>query len=98
VRSDDLVSRLGGDEFAVILSVCDPAILMSTADRLLAAVRSIPTDGPDAITCSIGALCVGQGGAATWPAAYAAADAALYEAKVGGRARTVIASPIGLGQ
>ena len=83
LRATDSLARYGGEEFALIAPGCNEADAVMLVDRLRAAV----TDGQ---TCSAGV--------AFWdhvesPAELLArADAALYEAKVGGRDRTKLAT------
>jgi diguanylate cyclase (GGDEF)-like protein len=94
-RSEDVVCRLGGDEVAVLLPACSRDAVRRRAEELLADVDAhvFPVDGHDGLTVSVSV------GVAHAPSAaddlrslYAAADAALYEAKRGGRARVVIAA------
>ena len=89
-RTNDRVCRYGGEEIAVILPESDFEAATNMAERMRAAVEAQPfAIGPGApvgITVSIGV--------ATWPAQadsvqalVAAADAAMYAAKQGGRNR-----------
>lgn len=85
-RADDMVGRVGGEEFAVILrgvtveQACQ--VCQRLVDRL--AGGDIATKvGPVRVTISTGVAAIGADG----DAAMAAADAALYEAKRGGRSR-----------
>jgi diguanylate cyclase (GGDEF)-like protein/PAS domain S-box-containing protein len=87
VRPDDLVARLGGDEFVV--AIADPGNVrdaVAVGERLLAAVRSAPFDGPSA-TLSIGIA--GPGPASTATAILRAADQAMYAAKRSGKDRFI---------
>lgn len=85
-RGIDLTARIGGEEFAVILPETDFEAGFDVAERLCRALRQtkIPTAG--SITASFGVaefpLC-----AATARELVAVADAAMYEAKRGGRSR-----------
>jgi diguanylate cyclase (GGDEF)-like protein len=92
---DALLSRLGGDELAVLLTPCTADAATQRAQDLLDAVRSSPLELADGTLLSL-SISVGV---AHLPrnsddirALYSAADAALYEAKRGGRGRVVIAS------
>lgn len=89
-RAIERVCRYGGEEIAVILPETDLQIAVKVAERLRAAVEAQPfdinADAPLHITVSIGV--------ASFPvhadsaqALVAAADAAMYAAKAGGRNR-----------
>jgi diguanylate cyclase (GGDEF)-like protein len=95
-RRGDLVSRLGGDEIAVLLTGCPKEAAVRRAERILDAVRAHPFDieavsmaGSDeprvlSVSLSIGVAHLPMQ-ARDLRELYATADAALYEAKRGGR-------------
>jgi diguanylate cyclase (GGDEF)-like protein len=95
VRAEDAVlSRLGGDELAVLMPGCDRTIAAYRAKDLLDAVRSTPMSLSDgtllALSISVGVAHVPQH-SSDRRGLYTAADAALYEAKRGGRDRVSVA-------
>lgn len=83
VRATDVVARFGGEEFVVLL----PATALPAADAVIA--RMLPLV-PDGQTVSAGVAEWKPGETAL--AMLGRADAALYQAKSAGRARTVRAS------
>ncbi|GAA0568799.1 hypothetical protein GCM10010172_61380 [Paractinoplanes ferrugineus] len=90
-RDDDVVGRLGGDEFVVLLRT-DRLGARRAADDIraaVAAVESLP-GGPPGLSIGVAVLPDHAGTAAQLGAA---SDAALYEAKQGGRGRTAMAHP-----
>ena len=92
-RASDLVARLGGEEFAILLPETTGDLAFMIAERIrLAVAQSASEFGGAAIrvTVSIGVAHTTPA-VATVEALIAAADAALYEAKGGGRNRTVAA-------
>ena len=91
-RPDDLVARVGGEEFAVLLPDTDAAGALRIAGKIHEAVASLSVAsagiGAGAVTVSIG-LATGHGSPGEQAEdLYRAADAALYEAKAGGRNQT----------
>lgn len=83
-RTQDMAARYGGEEFVVLLPETDEAGCDALGEALLGAVRraNIPHPSGARVTASIGgatARGTGLGGL------FAAADAALYAAKAGGR-------------
>lgn len=95
-RAVDRVCRYGGEEITLILPETDIEAAVRLAERLRAAVEAqafdVGTGTPPHLTVSIGA--------ASWPAhadnaqaLVAAADAALYAAKRGGRNRVARYEP-----
>ncbi|MBQ0943496.1 diguanylate cyclase [Ideonella sp. 4Y16] len=87
VRASDSVARMGGDEFAVLLAwPADPAQVQASCERLLAAFAEpmVHAGRPLHSSPSIGAALYPRHGR-TQDELTAAADAALYEAKAGGR-------------
>ncbi|HEX5198876.1 diguanylate cyclase domain-containing protein [Paractinoplanes rhizophilus] len=88
---DDVVGRLGGDEFVVLMRT-DRWGARRAADEVRAAVAAIGTlpGGPPGLSIGIALL---PDHAGTAVELGAASDAALYEAKEGGRGRTAIAHP-----
>ena len=96
VRAEDAVlSRLGGDEIAVLMPGCNRTVAIHRAQDLLQAVRSTPMVLADgtllALSISVGVAHVPQD-SADRRGLYTAADAALYEAKRGGRGRVSVAT------
>jgi diguanylate cyclase (GGDEF)-like protein len=96
VRAEDAVlSRLGGDEIAVLMPGCNRTVAIHRAQDLLQAVRSTPMVLADgtllALSISVGVAHVPQD-SADRRGLYTAADAALYEAKRGGRGRLSVAA------
>ena len=92
VRSIDRVCRYGGEEIAVILPETPLVGAANVAERMRAAVEAQPfdinADVPVHITVSIGiGCCPAQADSAQM--LVAAADAAMYAAKQGGRNRVV---------
>jgi diguanylate cyclase (GGDEF)-like protein len=80
LRDNDLLARFGGEEFLVLLRDCPIEGALECADRLRAAV-------PEGMTCSAGVAAF-QPGEDTG-VLMARVDLALYEAKTGGRNRTI---------
>ncbi|MCJ2102522.1 sensor domain-containing diguanylate cyclase [Methylobacterium sp. E-046] len=92
-RPEDLVSRIGGEEFALLLPDTDEAGAQRVADKVHAEVSTLAVPsagiGAGAVTVSIGLASLRPGGGrGAAPDLYRLADAALYEAKSGGRNQT----------
>jgi diguanylate cyclase (GGDEF)-like protein len=93
-RPDDLVCRVGGEEFAILLPNTDQAGALRIAEKVHAEVSllAISSAGIEAgaITVSIGlaSVVLGSMEATALTDLYRLADAALYEAKSGGRNQT----------
>lgn len=96
VREYDLVGRFGGEEFALLLPQTRAVDAYRIAERIRAYIASMPinADGdlgeePVTVTVSIGVAALGShwdtGSASQLTDLIAAADAALYRAKSGGR-------------
>lgn len=92
LRAEALLARWGGEEFLVLLEAANGADAAAAAERLRAAVGDAPIAFDELrvpVTASFGAAAWGHD--AEFARALAAADAALYAAKRGGRNRVVVA-------
>ncbi len=90
-RAQDFAARIGGDEFVVLLSDCAPANANRVAQKIvdaIAAIRFIWEGAEYTVGASVG---VAPLTASADHNALAAADAACYAAKAGGRGRVVVA-------
>jgi diguanylate cyclase (GGDEF)-like protein len=95
VRTGDAVlSRMGGDELAVLLPECPPEVAVRRAGEIWQAVRGTPLHLADgtllALSVSLG-VAHAPSHATGLEELYAAADAALYAAKRGGRDQVAVA-------
>jgi diguanylate cyclase (GGDEF)-like protein/PAS domain S-box-containing protein len=95
IRAEDFVCRFGGEEFVVILPTADLEISRVRAERLRSKMRdlTIMHQGKSLgmVTISVGIASFPEHGMSP-KELMAAADAALYEAKRGGRDQVVVAS------
>ena len=86
-RAGDTVARIGGEEFAWIMPETPTPVAFNVADRVRAAVDASVYGDTANLTISVGIAQLGD--ALTADALYLRAEAALYDAKRGGRNRTV---------
>jgi diguanylate cyclase (GGDEF)-like protein len=92
VREDlDTVCRYGGEEFTVIARETSQEGAMVLAERIRVDIEAMMVDGLR-VTTSIGVAGLCETGAATPGELIERADAALYEAKRGGRNRVAAAA------
>jgi diguanylate cyclase (GGDEF)-like protein/PAS domain S-box-containing protein len=96
IRAEDFVCRFGGEEFVVILPTADVTASRGRAERLRSKMRelTIMYQGKSLgmVTISVGVAAFPEHGMSP-KELMAAADAALYEAKRGGRDQVVVAVP-----
>lgn len=95
VRPYDTVARYGGEEFLFVLPGCDESGAASLAERIRAAIAAKPmntSEGIIPVTVSIGVATSVEVPLPAPERLIASADAALYEAKRGGRNRIEIAA------
>jgi diguanylate cyclase (GGDEF)-like protein len=89
-RRGDVVCRMGGDEIAMLLPRCSMEVALRRAEEIVELVRmegfEVSVDDLIKVSISAGLAHVPTHGADV-RTLYAAADAALYEAKRGGRDR-----------
>jgi diguanylate cyclase (GGDEF)-like protein/PAS domain S-box-containing protein len=94
VRAEDFVCRFGGEEFVVILPTADLAASRARAERLRSKTKELiilhQGKSMGMITISVGVAAFPEHGTSP-KELMAAADAALYEAKHGGRDQVVTA-------
>ena len=97
-RQHDLVARSGGEEFTLLLPDTGPDEAAALAERLRAGLQAQPAHhaGPGGdvalpVTVSVGVSLILPGDASL-DAVLARADAALYQAKAGGRNQVCVAS------
>lgn len=94
-RAGDAVARYGGEEFAVLLPSTGSNSALVVAERLCAAVSALrlphtQSEIADHVTVSIGVACGHVDNDGKPAGLVAAADAALYRAKLAGRNRAVL--------
>ena len=96
VRAEDFVCRFGGEEFVVILPTADLAASRARAERLRTKTKELAIlhqgRSMGMITISVGVAVFPEHGVSPREL-MAAADAALYEARRGGRDQVVVAPP-----
>lgn len=95
VRAEDVLARYGGEEFAILCRNTSEPQARMLADRLRAVVAEaldVPGGPPLRITASFGLALMPHAGITAELELVKAADTALYEAKRGGRDRSVIFS------
>lgn len=94
MRGQDTVGRLGGEEFAVVLPDCSGDNAFAACERLRVAMREadleMETGENISVTLSTGIAVFAKDDSAE--AMIARADAALYDAKNGGRDRVLLAA------
>ncbi|QYU67289.1 diguanylate cyclase [Leptolyngbya sp. 15MV] len=94
MRGEDTVGRLGGEEFAVVLPDCSALDAYAACERLRVAMREtdleLETGHRVFVTLSVGIAVLGKDD--TSADMIARADAALYDAKHGGRDRVLLAA------
>lgn len=95
VRGADMVARYGGEEFCILLPDTDEAGGAAQAERLRQAVQQHRFPHGEKLTASFGLAASEAGAGFDWRDCFRRADAALYEAKRGGRNRVVVAGPDG---
>lgn len=87
LRAFDLAYRIGGEEFLVLIPGAHIGELTELAERLRAAVSARPIANGHEVTMSFGVSASHSGDTFDYDAVFAVADAALYQAKRGGRDR-----------
>jgi diguanylate cyclase (GGDEF)-like protein len=85
LRAFDLAYRLGGEEFLILVPGSDLEHTAELAERLREGVCSEAVVGGVSVTMSLGVAASGHHEPFDYSAVFANADAALYEAKRGGR-------------
>ena len=91
LRAFDLAYRIGGEEFLILLPGSGVRRSAELAERLHEAVAAEQLAGGVSLTMSFGVDASRRGEPFDYAAVFARADAALYEAKHGGRDRICIA-------
>ncbi len=91
LRAFDLAYRLGGEEFLILVPGSDLEQTVELAMRLRAGVATSLIAGNIAVTLSLGVGASARNESFDYAAVFAAADAALYKAKRGGRNRVCVA-------
>lgn len=98
VREGDTVARLGGDEFvAVLVDLASVAAALSLLERLLQVVSTpVPWgDGPGLqVSASLGVAFYPDANIPTPQALMELADTAMYRAKMAGKNRYALATPV----
>ena len=93
LRGHDVLGRYGGEEFALLMPGADIAAAMAGAERARLAVSERPIETGRLsipLTLSAGVAAYGVNGT-DWESLLRSADAALYQAKRGGRNRVAAA-------
>ncbi len=89
LRESDLAGRFGGEEFVLLLPKTRAVDAFRVADRVRCRIAGLPLAAPDGefirVTASVGVVALDAGSRRELPDLLAAADAALYRAKRGGR-------------
>ena len=98
-RAGESVARYGGEEFILLLPAADMAYACETAQKCLSlmqleAIRHAGSPTASEVTLSIGVACLKPDATVNASALIDAADAAMYRAKSGGRARYEAATRI----
>ncbi|MCF7699064.1 GGDEF domain-containing protein [Loktanella sp. M215] len=97
IREDDIVCRFGGEEFVIFLKASDADEGYTTAERMRRGIENTPLEAFSGekvhVTVSIG--CSMKDRLQDINDSIRAADAALYQAKSGGRNRTIFSAAIG---
>jgi diguanylate cyclase (GGDEF)-like protein len=88
LRAFDLAYRIGGEEFLILVPGSDPVKGASLAERIRMAIAE-ETFAGNKLTISLGVAGTQRGEPFDYDSSFAAADAALYDAKRGGRNRVV---------
>lgn len=92
LRESDFIGRIGGEEFAVLLPNTTTEGGCALAQRIIESVRASRVEVNGEVipfTVSVGAACLA--GDTSFSALMGLADAALYQAKNGGRDRLMVA-------
>lgn len=91
IRGGDVVARAGGEEFVVVLPHCGLEEAQAVAEKLRLVIADRPVPPAGSVTVSVGVAAFRPGESVQgW---LDRADAALYEAKRGGRDRVCLAGP-----